>query len=72
MKGNVEFVGGPKCGTVARGYVGLSETLTYWHQGDVVTYRRRDAALAGVDEYGRSLMSVGGNRMYDFERMASA
>jgi len=68
-KGNVEFVGGPKCGTVARGYVGMPETLTDWHDGDVVTYRRRDV---GAPEAARPMVSAGGNRMYDFERVASA
>ena len=71
MKGHVEFVGGPKCGTIARGYVGLPETLTDWHIGDVVTYRRRDPETANVDAC-RPLISAAGARMYDFERVASA
>lgn len=69
MKGNVEFVGGPLCGTIARGFVGLPGVLTDWHQGDVVTYRRRDFDESSAC---RPLVSAGGNRMYDFERVTSA
>lgn len=69
MSTKIEFVGGPKCGTVVA-YGGVPDRVTDWHEGDVVAYTRRDPKNADVDKC-RPLVSNAGHRMYDYERVVA-
>lgn len=66
-RGDIEFVGGPLCGKVVRGFVGEPVAVSDWWQGDAVQYLRRDSSTSSALE-ARPLVSAVGNRMYEFVR----
>ena len=66
-RGDIEFVGGPLCGKVVRGFVGDPEVVADWHGNDAVRYVRRTSSNSSALE-ARPLVSAQNNHMYEYVR----